>query len=448
MHRLSPAAAPPAQIIADKVFSALDRFLHVEAVSGIVLLLAAICALAWANSSYADSYVALWHIPVTLSVGSYSISHSLHFLINDGLMTIFFLVVGMEVRREIHQGALENPRVAALPFAAAFGGIVVPAGLFLLLVNEPALKPGWAVPTATDIAFAVGVLALLGKFIPASVRVFLLALAIIDDIAAVVIIAFFYSADMNFSGLLFAGAGVLAILGLQRIGIGSALAYVIPGTLVWFGLLRTGVHPTLAGVVLGLLTPVQPRAGESPVEVATRALHNIDQRAGATTADQHSLVEPAKQLQYAQRELLPPVLRVQRWLHPWVAYVIMPLFALANAGVNVRTSAAFAGDLHALALAVGIALVIGKPVGILAGSWLVLRTRWCQLPVGMTWKSMTLVGCLGGIGFTMSIFIATLAFHDDAALAAAKIGVLCASAIAGALGLLMGFFVVRTRMTG
>ena len=445
MHRHpSHQALPPAQIVAKRVFDAVERFLHVEAVSGIALLVAAGAALIWANSPAAESYHHLWHVPITLSIGEYAFSESLHFLINDGLMTVFFLVVGMEIRREIYEGALASIQLAVLPLAAALGGVVIPALIYLAINRDPMLMQGWAVPTATDIAFAVGVLALLGRSIPGAVRIFLLAIAIIDDIAAVIIIAMFYSGGLDYSGFLIAGAGVLLVLGLQKIGVASALAYVLPGAILWFGMLKTGAHPTLAGVVLGLMTPVfQNRHRERPVDIATRALREFEERSNMKNDHAHQLFEPLKQLRYAQRDLLPPVVRVQAALHPWVAYGIIPLFALANAGVSV--DGVNLSETAALSVMLGtlVALALGKPIGIFLGTWVAVRTGQCHLPPGLSWRGVLLAGCLGGIGFTMSIFIANLAFNDGGLLASAKLGVLIGSAIAGTAGLLLGAAYLR-----
>lgn len=433
------AELPSAQLMAEKVLTTLERFLHVEAASGIVLLLAAAVALIWANSSAAESYQHLWHLPLTISIGGYAASQSLHFLINDGLMTIFFLVVGMEIRREMHEGALASLQLAALPLAAALGGVAIPALIYLALNTDPALAKGWAVPTATDIAFAVGVLALLGKSIPSGLRIFLLALAIIDDIAAVAIIAVFYSGGLDVFGLLVAGLGVLLVVGLQRTGIGTAYAYIVPGAILWAGLLQAGAHPTLAGVVLGLMTPALPRrAREKPLDTAMRALNDFDQRYQARYTDPQGLIEPVKQLRYAQRELLPPVVRVQTALHPWVAFGIMPLFALANAGVSLSGMHLFSDASRSVLLGASIALLLGKPIGIFLGSWVSVRLGWCRLPPDVTWRGVALIGCLGGIGFTMAIFIATLAFDDASLLAAAKSGVLLASLLSGLIGLALG----------
>jgi NhaA family Na+:H+ antiporter len=373
------------------------RFISVEAMSGVALLAAAALALAWANSPWAGAYEALWHLKLGLGVAEYLPAHDLHFWVNDGLMSVFFLVVGLEIRREMHDGALSDPRVATLPIVAAVGGVVIPALLYLLFNMDPAARRGWAIPTATDIAFAVGVLSLIGKAVPPALRMLLLTLAIIDDIAAILVIAFVYSSGIAVGGLLIIAAGVLAVLLLQWLGVRAALAYVLPGAVVWFGMLRAGVHPTLAGVLLGLLTPATSAFGRES-----------------------------------------PVVRVEAMLHPWVAFGVMPLFALANAGVSLQGV-----DLSAAApLAVGAGivsgLVLGKPIGIVLAAIAAVRLQWCALPEGVRWIHMVLIGLLGGIGFTMSIFIANLAFDDPALLAAAKFAVLVASALAATLGLLLG----------
>ena len=439
MHRhTSRQDLPRAHLLAERAFATLERFLHIEAASGIVLLLAAAAALIWANSSFAHSYHALWHLPMSIGIGDWTYSQSLHFWINDALMTVFFLVVGMEIRREIHEGALSDLKQASLPIMAALGGVAVPALIYLGVNADPARQHGWAVPTATDIAFAVGVLALLGRAIPTNVRVFLLALAIIDDIIAVLIIALFYSGGLDYHGFLVAGLGIALVLGFQQIGIGSAFAYVLPGAITWIGLLMTGAHPTLAGVVLGMLTPVVPlRTRERPLDVVMRAaekLRDHDDKAG----DSHQLAAPLKQLRLAQREVLPPVVRVQMALHPWVAFGIMPLFALANAGVSLGGIDLSATGPQWVMGGVALALVAGKPLGVVGMSWLMVKLGLCRLPPGVSWGGICLIGLLAGIGFTMSIFIAMLAFNDEALLGAAKLGVLLGSLIAAVLGLAWG----------
>jgi Na+:H+ antiporter, NhaA family len=361
----------------------------------LVLMLAAAIALAWANSPWAAAYHALWHWPVPLLPQGVLPDPSLHFWINDALMTIFFLVVGMEIRYEMQAGSLADARQAALPLLAAAGGIAVPALIYLGFNGETLRRPGWAVPTATDIAFALGALAMLGKSIPANVRVFLLALAIVDDIAAILIIALVYSAGLDYAGMGIAAAGVFLLLGMQRLGVGRAWAYVVPGTIIWWGFLRTGLHPTLAGVLVGMLTPLH----------AARSVPHA--------------------------------------LHPWVAFGVMPLFAVANAGVSI-SGIEMNQDAMLVLAGVVVALLVGKPLGVIGISWIAVRLGWCRLPAGVDWRGIVLVGLLAGIGFTMSIFVAMLAFADANLLAAAKLGVLIGTGMAGALGIAWGVRYARS----
>ena len=372
----------------------LERFLRIEAASGIVLLLTAAVALLWANSPWADTYAGLWHTKLALRV----FEPTLEWIVNDGLMVIFFFVVGLEIRREIHQGELSDVRRAALPAAAALGGMLAPAAIYLVLARSPELRSGWGVPMATDIAFAVGVLALLGKRVPAALRVLLLALAVIDDLGAIVVIAAFYSQGIALAGLAVAAVGVIVILAMQRFGVRAKLLYVLPGLVVWGGIYAAGIHPTIAGVLLGFLTPVHA----------------------------------------AGREQLSPVESLISMLHPWVAYGIMPVFALANAGVSVSGGALDAGAWQVV-LGVAVGLVVGKPIGVWLAIWLMLRLGLGALPLGMRPKHLLVLGVVAGIGFTMALFVAQLAFADPQLLAAAKIGVLCASALAAVLAIGLGW---------
>lgn len=380
------------------------RFLSVEALSGVVLLAAAALALGWANSPLADGYARLWHLELGLGVARYLPAHDLHFWVNDGLMTLFFLVVGLEIRRELHDGALSDPRVATLPILAAVGGVIVPALLYILVNPDPVARRGWAIPTATDIAFAVGVLSLIPR-VPRALRMLLLTLAIIDDIAAILVIAFFYSGGIAVAGLALVVAGIVLVLVLQWLGARAPLAYLLPGIVVWYGMLAAGAHPTLAGVILGLLTP------------ATAAFGRLQQApAGAAS----------------------PVERVEALLHPYVAFGIMPLFALANAGVSLGGLNLSGGAPLTVGAGIVLGLVAGKPLGILVASLLAVRSGVCVLPEGVRWMHMPLLGLLGGIGFTMSIFISNLAFADAELLAAAKFAVLVASALAASAGWVLG----------
>lgn len=425
-------------MLAQQALATLQRFLHVEAVSGGVLLAGAVAALIWANSPLADSYHSFWHQQVSIQFGEFALSRSLHFWINEALMTIFFLVVGMEIRRELHEGALSRFDQAVLPVVAAAGGVIVPALIYLGINGDPVHGQGWAVPTATDIAFAVGALALLGRSIPVNLRVFLLALAIIDDIIAVLIIAFVYSGGLDWSGFVVASIGLLMVLGLQRIGIGSAFAYVLPGAIVWTGFMIAGAHPTLAGVVLGLMTPVRPMPlREPPLQMISRVVGALRAGDAASTEDTRRLEMSRRKLLIAHREMLPPVVRVQTALHGWVAYGIMPLFALANAGIKLsRTD--LGTSAQAVMLGVGLALALGKPIGVIGATWLAVKLGRCRLAPGVSWSGVCIVGLLAGIGFTMSIFIAMLAFSDETLLNAAKLGVLLGSLVAAVLGLAWG----------
>lgn len=435
---------PRAQDLAERALATLEKFLHIEAVSGIVLLVAAVAALVWANSPLQHGYHALWHTPLVIGVGDFVASQPLHFWINDALMTVFFLVVGMEIRREISEGALSSFRQALLPLAAAVGGVVVPALVFFAFNPGLPQRDGWAVGAATDIAFAVGVLALLGRGIPGNVRVILLALAIIDDIIAVLIIAIFYTDGLELAGFLVAGGGIALALGMQRIGIGNAWLYVVPGVITWAGVLQTGAHPTLSGVVLGLLTPMtRTPMRERPKKVIARVASDLTSREIDPVRDAGKLAKPLQQLREAEREILPPAIRVQMALHPWVAYLIMPVFALANAGVDLGGVDLAASGATWVMLGVTLALVAGKPIGVVTVSWLMVRLGFSRLPEGVNWRGIGLIGLLTGVGFTMSIFIAMLAFADENLLGAAKLGVLLGSFAAAVLGLAWGWLVMR-----
>ena len=362
-----------------------------------MLLLATVVALAWANSPWRGTYALFWHSPLVNE------HVTLQRIVNDGLMTVFFLVVGLEIRSELHDGTLSSAKRAVVPVIAAAGGVVTPALIYLAIAGPVGLGRGWAVPTPTDIAFAIGVLAVLGERVPRPVRVLLLALAVIDDVAAVLVIALFYSSGIGGLGLLAAASAVGLVLLFQRLAIRSPFAYLLPAAILWLGLLQAGVHPTLTGVILGLLSPTAPRANQLA---------------------------------------LSSVRRVERALHPWVAFGVMPLFALANAGLPVDSFIPRTAESATLMWAVAIALVLGKPLGICIFTWVTARSGLGRLPAALTWRGVLLVGCLGGIGFTMSLFLTNLAFSDPTLIAASKSAVLMASAVAGTIGFLIGRFVL------
>jgi NhaA family Na+:H+ antiporter len=415
----------------------LERFLHVEAASGILLLVAAAVALAWANSPWAGSYVHLWHTPLGVRMGTFTFERTLEWFVNDALMVIFFFVVGMEIRREVHHGELSEWRRAALPAAAALGGMLAPAALYLVFAGAPATRSGWGVPMATDIAFAVGILTLLGKRVPAALRVLLLALAVIDDLGAIVVIAIFYSSGVALSGLLVAALGFGGIFAMQRLGVRSKLAYVVPSVVAWAGIYASGIHPTIAGVIIGLVTPVRAWLGPDGFVVGVRKELDHLVQATPSALSSHELAETLRNVDVARREAMSPAESLIETLHPWVAFGIMPVFALANAGVAVSGGSLDATSWRVVT-AVAIGLIIGKPIGILLASWLTLRLRIGTLPVGMTARHLVVLGVVAGVGFTMALFISQLAFTDVKLLAAAKIGVLAASGGAAVLGLILG----------
>ncbi|HVK68749.1 MAG TPA: Na+/H+ antiporter NhaA [Polyangium sp.] len=415
----------------------LERFLRIEAASGILLLVAAALALVWANSRWAGSYFHLWNTPIGIRIGAFTFERTLAWFVNDGLMVVFFFVVGIEIRREIHHGELSEWRRAALPAAAALGGMLAPAVLYLAFAGAPATRSGWGVPMATDIAFAVGILTLLGKRVPAALRVLLLALAVIDDLGAIVVIALFYSSGIVISGSVVAAVGFVGVLLMQRFGVRAKLAYVPPAIVAWAGIYAAGVHPTIAGVLVGLVTPV--RAWLGPDGFVTGVRGDIEQLAKAPpeALSSHALAGTLRHVDVLRREAMSPAESLIETLHPWVAFGIMPVFALANAGVSMT-----GGSLDPVAwrvlVAVAVGLVVGKPLGVLVASAIVLRLRVATLPRGMRLRHVVVLGVVAGVGFTMALFIAQLAFSDASLLAAAKLGVLAASGVAAIVGLVLG----------
>ena len=430
-----PEASPTLRRVAGLVMAPVERFLHVEAASGIVLLAATALALAWANSPWAASYEHLWHTPIGLRVGAVDFERPLHFWINDGLMTVFFFVVGLEIRRELHHGELSERRRAALPVVAALGGMIVPACIFLAIASRSEARDGWGAAVATDIAFAVGVLALLGKRVRPALRILLLALAVIDDIGAIIVIALFYSSGVSLTGFAVALAGVGWILAQRKLGVRHALLYVPPALVVWAGTYVSGVHPTIAGVVIGLLTPAAAWLGtDGFLDEARSHVATFDDVARHPKHTEHDLVAPLAAIAHARREAISPVERLQAALHPWVAFGVMPLFAFANAGVTLHMPAEGGAGLVA-SLGIALGLVLGKPIGIVLACVVSAKIGLSVLPRGVGVRGLLLVGIVGGIGFTMSLFVAELAFGRGPLLDAAKIGILAASTTAAVLGL-------------
>ena len=410
-------------------------FFKTEAAGGVVLLAAAVLALVWANSPFGDAYAALWETVLTVGGGPLVISKPLILWVNDGLMAIFFFVVGLEIKREVLAGELSSPRNAALAIAAALGGMAVPALLYTAVTLGTDRVVGWGVPMATDIAFALGVLALLGSRAPFALKVFLTAVAIVDDLGAVVVIALFYTAKLNVTALVVSLVlvGVLALL--NRLGVQRPSIYGIIGIAVWVAMLKSGIHATIAGVLVALTIPATRRIDE--VEFADRVAALLSRFregiAGAPTTPSPDQMAAVHSLEVACESIEPPLQRLEHSLHGVVAFAIMPIFALANAGV------AFGADLAALAtdtvaLGVALGLVVGKPLGVMALAFLAVRVGIASLPRGVTWLHVLGVSFLTGIGFTMSIFIANLAFGPGPILDSAKLGILAASVISGVLG--------------
>ncbi len=432
-----PEAWGPALRLARLARRPLDRFLRIQAASGVILIVAALVAVALASSRFGPGYARFWHTPVAIQAGSFRIERSLQWVVNDGLMAIFFFVVGMEIRREIHQGELSEWRRAALPFAGAIGGMVVPAMVYLLVVRRaPELRPGWGVPMATDIAFALGVLTLLGKRVPPALRVLLLSLAVIDDLGAIAVIALFYSKGIHASGLAVAALGLFALLSLRFMGVRRKLAYVVPALVLWGGTHAAGIHPTVAGVIVGMLTPVRAWLGTEGAREGLIEDVTLLSRSGEdlTTKELASVLRHVDQV---RREATSPAEALIESLHPWVAFVIMPIFALANAGISISSVSTGAGTRTAL-FGAAAGLLLGKPIGIVGASVLFVRLRVATLPRGLGLRHVLILGTVAAVGFTMALFVAQLAFTDAVTLAAVKIGVLGASATAAIGTLVVG----------
>jgi NhaA family Na+:H+ antiporter len=428
----------------DRLLGPFRAFTGSNAAGGILLMAAAAVALLWANSPIAASYTSLWDTYLTVGVGDLSLSMTLLHWINDGLMAIFFFVVGLEIKREVLVGELASVRRATLPIAAAVGGAVVPALVFVLIVGSGLGARGWAIPMATDIAFALGVLALLGDRIPLGLRVFMAALAIVDDLVAVVIIALFFTSDVSVTALAAAGGCLVLLVAANRLGVRRPVVYAVLGLLLWLAVLQSGVHATVAGVLLAMTIPAKARIDSA--DFAARARRIVDHLVRREDNDESATIEEHHDalwdLETITERAQAPMLRFEHALLPWVAFVIVPIFALANAGVTL------AGDLGSMitepvALGVAIGLVVGKQVGVTAATLLVLRAGLASLPSGVTMKHVYGAAWLGGIGFTMSLFISDLAFGGGPVLALAKVGILVASIVAGVGGYLVLRFVTR-----
>jgi len=420
----------------ERITIPFQDFVKTESFSGILLIAFMLIALIWANSPWSSSYESLWQTQVNVSIGSFKIDKPLLLWINDGLMAVFFFVVGLEIKRELLVGELSSFRQAMFPIAAAIGGMVVPAAIYLLVNPEGPGTSGWGIPMATDIAFALGILALLGKRAPLSLKIFLTAVAIVDDIGAVLVIALFYTDKIVWASLGFAALIFLVLIILSRLGVRKPLPYAILGILLWVAFLKSGVHATVAGVLLAMTIPATTKIDRKGFLDRTRDYLNLFEEEGIrngnnfTTKKQRALLQG---IEDCTQNVEAPLQRLEHALHPWVAFFIMPVFALANAGVDLRTD--ILGALtNPITLGIILGLVIGKQVGITFMAWLVTRVGLSRKINGVSWKQIYGTSMLAGIGFTMSLFISNLAFSDPLMLSNAKVGILVASFISAGLG--------------
>ncbi len=443
IHRPTRSDGGSAEPIIGRLAEPFARFFKIEAAGGIVLLACALIALGIANSPWAAPFAGLWHTKIGVTIGDFAFQLSLKHWINDGAMTIFFFVVGLEIKREMVHGQLREIRNAVLPMVAALGGMLVPAAIFLLLQHGKPGADGWAIPMATDIAFVAGFLALLGPRVPFSLKILVLTLAIIDDIGAVLVIAVAFTDQISLTMLGWAGVGLGGTLICRWVGVRAIPVYVVIGMGIWLAVLMAGIHATVAGVVLGLLTPSNPwLAKQSLLKVLSGAKRRLRNDRAASNEMKHQ-EEVVNLLGATAQKSISPLDRLETALHPWVAFVIMPLFALANAGVPVDIAALSSP----VSMATATALVLGKPLGIVAFSALAVKLGWAKLPDGVNWKLLTGAGCLAGIGFTMSLFIAGLAL-DERLLESGKIGALVGSAISAALGCTLLWWSLREKAPG
>jgi NhaA family Na+:H+ antiporter len=425
----------------DKLLKPVHKFIHQEFTGGIVLFVSVLAALVWANSPYAESYHALWEAHLHVGIGGIGLDKPLHIWINDGLMALFFFVIGLELKREFMAGELSSLKKATLPMIAALGGMVVPALMYTAFNVGLPSAGGWGIPMATDIAFALALLSLAGKHIPISIKIFLSALAVADDLGAVMVIAFFYTAQISFLPLLIALAA-LTVLGFGNyLGIRSHIFYLLIGIVVWVCFLMSGVHATIAGVLVALTIPARPKIDEEEYVANLResatAFEGATRQDGALiTSEQYHVLERVKQLSL---DAETPLQKTENALHPWVAFIIMPLFALANAGLHLD-SGFFDAVRTPVSTGVLSGLVLGKCVGVFGFTWVMVRLGIAKLPAGARWVHILGVALLAGVGFTMSLFITELAFSSPELISQSKYGILLASLVSGVLGV----FVLKT----
>jgi NhaA family Na+:H+ antiporter len=417
----------------------IQEFLKLQAASGILLFSCAAVALIWSNSMWSYEYERFWHTDITIGFGSALISKSLLHWINDGFMVIFFFVVGLEIKREMFIGELSSLKKAMLPVVAAIGGMIVPALIYIVFTRGTDMASGWGIPMATDIAFSLGVLTLLGKRIPIQLKIFLTAFAIVDDIGAVIVIALFYASNIIWSNLALAGGIFLMLAGANWLGVRNSLVYAVLGVFLWLAFLNSGVHATVAGVLLAIIIPARSNLGKRGfMEMSQSLLKELERSDGEPADNEVDRNDHARirALSQACEDIEAPTQRFEHALHPWVIFVIMPIFALANAGVVFSESPATLVS-NPLAIGIVLGLIIGKQVGISLFSWGAVRAGLASLPSSVTWRQIYGVGWLGGIGFTMSLFIAGLAFGSSHLMDISKIGIYVGSLVAGLGGALV-----------
>ncbi len=437
-HDAVPNAAhdlPP--VPADKLTAPFKRFLALSSAGGLLLILCTVIALVWANSPLADAYDYIFHdLNLELSLGSITLSHGLAHWINDALMVIFFLVVGLEIKREMLVGELASPRKAALPIIAAIGGMVVPALIFVAINWGQSSIRGWGVPMATDIAFALGILMLMGARAPLPLKVFLVSLAIIDDLGALAVIAVFYTDDLSMTYLAYAGGALAALVALNVMGVRKLVPYLAVGVLLWFFVLESGVHATIAGVLTAICIPASARVDSVRFLSSSRNALDVFEKSAKpgksvrTNPEQRAAVMALEQ---NAEHVVPPLQRLEHMLHPYAAFLIIPVFAIANAGLHLGAEAteAVSGSISRGIIA---GLFFGKPLGIFLACFIAVKINIASLPTGVSWRQLLGVGFLAGIGFTMALFIGNLAFTDPAQLEAAKVGIMLASLASSILG--------------
>lgn len=420
-----------------KVATPFEHFIHAQTTTGIILMFMTILALILANTPLSEYYAHFFHTKIDFNVGSWELSHTLHHWINDGLMAIFFFIIGLEIKREILVGELSNIKVAILPILAAIGGMVFPALIYLSINSGTEGANGWGIPMATDIAFAISALVLLGKRVPTALVTFLIALAIVDDLGAVLVIALFYTEQINMLPLGLAGGSFLIMLMLNRFGIHMILPYFVMGLFMWFFMLESGVHATIAGVIAAMAIPSKPKRTPDDFTRETRNL--LDEYDNYPVATDHTMHERQKAILLNINDRIDavrtPSARLEHDLHLPVALIVIPLFALANAGIAIDFSSIGTTIIEPVSIGIIAGLILGKVLGIFGVAWLAIKLKIASLPEGSSMNQIFGVAFLGGIGFTMSIFVADLAFINSPELIfQAKVGVLVASLFAGIFG--------------